>query len=71
MKTFIVLSCVLLLAGCKHIDFKIDHINLKDLYCHGIDDHDLDSPENKPTAVSCGYTWHFDTPFGHKFPGEK
>jgi hypothetical protein len=62
---------MLLLASCNKVDFAITHVDYKDFYCHGIDDHDLDSPEHKPIAVSCGYVWHFDTPFGHKFPGEK
>lgn len=66
---YICMLALLLLSGCSHVDF--NRIDYQDFDCHSIDDHNLDSPEHQPIAVACGFTWHFDAPWGHKFEGEK
>lgn len=60
----------MLLSGCSNVSPIVD-LKAQDFWCHSIDMEEIDAQVNPPHDVSCGATLHFDTPFGHKLPGEK
>lgn len=66
---YICMLALLLLSGCHNIT--LNQIDYQDFDCHSVDMRPLVPDLDTSMNVSCGLTWHFDAPWGHKFEGEK
>ena len=58
------------LSACGH-GVAVDRVDLGDFNCHSIDEHSVETVQSTRWAESCGITIHFNSPLGHKLPGEK